>query len=692
MSKSTIVKTFYCLVLACLILTSNFGFSCGGGPECELNYSIDLKSCPQNRLFKQQNGTVRNAVYMVWKYLGVKNLEYHYPKSPQIKRKQYFEKLSDITGKSITELESTLLSAKKREITHWYNVNPIGRHNSYHKVITFLKIVKKSTPDSKDFMLLVRARDAALHGETISIKSVKSKNLRSWLQYIEASRLFYQDKLISALTMYTNLSASLNPWIKETSLYMTARVVLISSQEKFDGYNQQLIDRNLLNKSQSLFSQYLTLYPNGLYASSANNLKRRFLWFNQRRAALNDAIINYFIQSLKDKNTLAITMALHEIFQRFDYKLLISGRTTLPLRSPILSALLLANTARLKNYKASSDDLIRLKKNQLNYIPYPGLYNYINSRLLNAAGLYSSTVKVKVTPENSIFKHAFLLQQLIANKKLKNSRQTLENLQTLLKLNTKHDHERQLIIEKIYLYYINNNLSVALLANQSILGAKINLYYFFKRIKNSDAIHLSFQQSVPAKRAFKLGQFLLAAQYSKKDYAQFLISLNKLKSNPIYMKELRRRSEKSLPPAQRTPDFFKVESAIKALLKNTKDPKALFNVGYFNNYYSFYNQKNEGFAPLTYDHAPLDYFEKSLALLSNTKKYDFEDRLLYYLIRCFKNSKEAIVSCVAEHTQNLNIRNERYHSKKWITRLVRKYPTSKWIKKLPPQMIKGLKK
>ncbi len=694
MAKPTIFSTLYLIVFAFFILMSNSGFACGGGPECEQNYSIDLNSCPQNRLFKQQNGTVRNAVYMVWKYLGVKNLDYHYPKTQQITRKQYFTKLSGITGQSITELKSLLLSAKKREVSHWYNVNPLARHNSYHKVINFLIIAKKSVPKPKDLMQLVHARDSALHGETFTTSPIKSanKNLRFWLQYIEASRLFYQGKLTPALAIYTNLSTASNPWIKETSLYMTARVVLIASQKKFDGYNKQLIDKILLHKSKLLFQQYLKQYPNGLYTRSAINLKRRFLWFNLRRAALNEAIIEYFIRSIKDKNKLAVTIALHEIFQRFDYTLLMSGKTTLPLRSPILAALLLANTSRLKDYKATHNDLIRLKKNQLNYLPYPGLYHYIHSRLLNASGLYSSTVKVKVIPENSIFKHAFLLQQLIANSKLKNNKQTLQNLQALLKLNTKQDHERQQIIKKIYLHYINNNRSVTLLTNQSILGSKIKLYYFFTLLKNADILDLTINQSIPTRRIFKLGQFLLASQYNKKNYTQFLMTLNKLKTNSRYRQELRRLSQKSLAPSLRSPNFFKVESAIEALVKNSKDPKALFNLGYFNNYYSLYNQKNEGFTSFAYGHAPLDYFEKSLALLSKAKHYDFEDRLLYYLVRCFKNTKNSIVSCVAEHSQNLKIRSERYHWKKWVTRLIRKYPTSKWINKLPPQMIKKVKK
>ncbi len=705
MLNVSVIKKLLLILPIYFLLATSSTFACGGGDDCEGNYEIDEKFCPQNRLFKQQNGTVRNAVYIMWKYLDLK-IGYQYPTLDELSLKDYLNQLSLITGKSASELKLLLLSGKKKEIRQSYAMESLAENNSYRTVINFLTLAKKMISSNDKLMVLVFARDAALHGEIPP--SHKNTNINTsdkighWLQYIEASRLFHKKQLDDALKIYKRLAMTSTSWVNETSFYMTARIALIKSQDKFDGYDKTLIDKSLLNRSEALFKKYLDLYPKGLYVKSATHMKRRFYWFRQNRSALNDAIIQFFIEARKSNNKLDISRALHEIFQRFDYSLVISGKTKLPVQAPLLVTLLLANTAQLTKYKAAPEDLNSLTQNRLAYIPYPGLYNYVQSRLLNASGLYRRSANLKPIPNNSIFRHAFLSQQLFASKQIKKPKKQLSLLKSLMNLNRIKNHEWEKVKDSIYLHYINNKLSKILLTNNSILGSKVSLYYYFTRMDKKRLLELTFNRTIPQGKVYILGQFLLLTYYSNGQYTEFLAALDKLKTNPAYMFELRKNTKVKSIPTKRSTDFFKIKSSVKSLMANPKDPKALFNIGYFNLYYALYNNTNKiskdynfgksGSQLGTYGYSPLRYFEKSLSLLDISKKYDFEDRLLYYLVRCFKNKKKSnIVSCLGE-ANYLGIRKDRYHWKKWIVRLLKKYPKSKWVRKLPSPIVRKARK
>ena len=117
--------------------------------------------------------------------------------------------------------------------------------------------------------------------EQPQLPQVQSASAKEFLAYLSASYHFYWASHTDASTFIT-LTNSTQPWVKEASRYMQARVQLLAAQANaFDDYGtmqKNQIDQTVVGIALDSLNGYLKDYPNGAYAASATGLLRRAFW------------------------------------------------------------------------------------------------------------------------------------------------------------------------------------------------------------------------------------------------------------------------------------------------------------------------------------------------------------------------------------------------------------------------------
>lgn len=104
--------------------------------------------------------------------------------------------------------------------------------------------------------------------------------------YLEASTSFYADDFQRAYPMYQALAKnSRNEWVTETALYMTARTALNEAIDagatRWGGFEIDIVERAPAARAERDLRIYLSLYPSGRYAGSANGLIRKAQWLQR---------------------------------------------------------------------------------------------------------------------------------------------------------------------------------------------------------------------------------------------------------------------------------------------------------------------------------------------------------------------------------------------------------------------------
>ncbi len=112
---------------------------------------------------------------------------------------------------------------------------------------------------------------------------VQSTNAKDFAAYLAAVIKFYQVSHADA-TDFAALANSPQPWVREASRYMQARVALLAAQaEAFTEYGtlqKDKIDQAKVKTAKDALDGYLKDYPQGAYAASASGLLRRAAWFS----------------------------------------------------------------------------------------------------------------------------------------------------------------------------------------------------------------------------------------------------------------------------------------------------------------------------------------------------------------------------------------------------------------------------
>lgn len=140
----------------------------------------------------------------------------------------------------------------------------------------------------------------------IDKSSLSSELAISFANYLEAAQAFYQGNFAQAQQQFTELAKSPQAWLAETARYMQARTALNQAQvDIIDEYGYADLDKadqNKLAQAEQLFNEYLTQYPQGLYARSTQGLLRRVYWLNHNSSAYAQALAKEFSKLKPEDN------------------------------------------------------------------------------------------------------------------------------------------------------------------------------------------------------------------------------------------------------------------------------------------------------------------------------------------------------------------------------------------------------
>ncbi|ARN83769.1 hypothetical protein B1812_18120 [Methylocystis bryophila] len=118
-----------------------------------------------------------------------------------------------------------------------------------------------------------------------------SETAREFAAYLAGAKAFYDGAFDAALTQFASLAKSRNAWLNETARYMSGRALLNKAQigafAEFDGTAEPKVsDKASLDAAENAFKAYISDYPKGRYAASAQGLLRRVSWLARDKAKL----------------------------------------------------------------------------------------------------------------------------------------------------------------------------------------------------------------------------------------------------------------------------------------------------------------------------------------------------------------------------------------------------------------------
>lgn len=516
----------------------------------------------------------------------------------------------------------------------------------------------------------------------------KLKEPKLYEKYLEGAKQFNSLAYENALKIFTELRDSQKSlkeysWVKEASTYMIARCKLIMAQTNWDGYsnpNKTIYQKNL-QEAEDFYKLYLKEYPQGLYADSALNIRRKILYLadNQTEldAELKIAISKIFSTFIKRSSTDIIG----------EFKQYFRGNIDISKDSPVLITYALINSKEIK-----AEDISSLEAREKDFLAYPNLFSYLRAFSLYRLGKYQDLLNK--TPEQPLTKDLISLStQLLRFRALLQLGKTNEALAAIEKIH-KISPEDSVELEMAYLK-INNRDGLWLYKKNSPLKSEKVLRGFAKfgltdvELENG----IKNKEIEGDKRKFLIDELALRHLLSKR------------------FKEL----SSLLENEQGTGIFTSLKSAMAILAKKPNDAQALVDTGEFiyKNYinpnkilFNFQNptfRSSDGFAELFY-YISDDLLNKCKLCISskdNLKKYTPPIALFNSVIETAKKSgkkSEAEAKalhyttlCMKKHPQyrciwgeNLDKNPQQYlSSKEAFTRLHEVYKDSSWAAKTP---------
>ena len=119
------------------------------------------------------------------------------------------------------------------------------------------------------------------------LAQVQSASGKDFLAYLGAITNFYDVSHFDP-TNFITLENATQPWVKEASRYMLARVLVLDAQASaFDDYGtmqKDKVDAAKVSKALDALTSYLKDYPSGAYAASATGLLRRAYWLGGNKS------------------------------------------------------------------------------------------------------------------------------------------------------------------------------------------------------------------------------------------------------------------------------------------------------------------------------------------------------------------------------------------------------------------------
>ncbi len=521
-----------------------------------------------------------------------------------------------------------------------------------------------------------------------NINILKQKNIAGdYPAYLEAAVYFYSQAYDKALPIfealakkdvtqpnriirfYHRLIGKKEPskWLKETSTYMIARVHLVKSQYKWDGYShtEDMVDKTEVNLAKQGFDSYLKAYPNGLYVNSAKGLQRKIDNLAGDTKALGLALKNGMTEALNlpdssDKANIIYNRYLE--FSRY------APNIDIAKDHPLLVAYEIMNDQNLP-----SDALVELDSSKKHYETYPGLYKFLKAAILFRNKQYAQLLE-QIPAENLVDKPIPISIEALRARSYEALGNEKEAIATWQKINLVHkdDDTTQLALAGLY---VNKHHFRELLLDKTISNKRIFLDMLQFATTNQELVEL-LNTKLPQEKRNLVERQLLKRYILTGDFKEF----------------------SSLIANSATPGIFKeVQESAETLSDNPNDPASLSAIGSFIHNYNITAQGMAGKEEPDYDSgldeiepyckscinynesslvkhmlSAYDYFVKAEDNYKISGKNENEAKTLHYLVECFRPSTWGYECVQRKDYKNM--------SKSYFNRLHNLYPNSNWAK------------
>lgn len=206
----------------------------------------------------------------------------------------------------------------------------------------------------------------------------------AFADYLLAAEAFYAGDLQRAEAGFALLHAAEQPWLRETSRYLSGRVllnqVMAAAIDDYGYLEREQVDSAAADAAIATLQHYLTDYPAGRYAASARGLLRKLYWLKGDRAALAAEFAWQWKQPAAQRHR-----SLQQLIDEFDGKLLFD--TSLEqAQDPLLLATLDLMALRKPWDQRERLSAAELQQQQTLFSAQPRLFGYLQAaQLLYAA-------------------------------------------------------------------------------------------------------------------------------------------------------------------------------------------------------------------------------------------------------------------------------------------------------------------
>jgi hypothetical protein len=516
----------------------------------------------------------------------------------------------------------------------------------------------------------------------------ESKNSKDYETYLRGAEKFNKGDYEESLPFFTTLTKPQSllkrasnwigrdkgySWPREAATYMVARTKLAISQRAWDGYDaepEKIVDQKILKEADAAYETYLEQYPDGLYADSARNVKRRIFMLSGQKSALDIALKQAVNENLSTHSPTAQKPKIHtelldEFFRFYDKEIDVER-----------DAPLLVLYAWLGKQSPKESDIQVIEARQKEFETIPDLFRYTH-----ALGLYRLRQYQKLLdaiPENRVLKGTFSMStQLLRARSLKETGKNQEALDALEKLNeASHEDSTELEIARLK---IEDQDALWLYSKESPLTREKVLRAVAQNALDDSQIEngIKDKRITEKKHQFLLEELML----------RYLLSQKFEKLNTLFQQE-------------KNAHFFEpLRSHIRDVVKNSNDTHALLAIAKFEYQqaltpeYTF--QGDNFYSPLVGDEflpwcpnckkpedrrksyfPPITLFKTVADLESLTlKRNNTEAENFHYLVKCFKGYEFRSRCTWGQPFEN--------KAKYWFKKLHLLYSGSFWAKKTP---------
>lgn len=197
---------------------------------------------------------------------------------------------------------------------------------------------------------------------------------KAFADYLRGAAEFYSGRFDKATQRFASLTDSPQPWLKETALYMSARIPLNAAQaDTFDDMglpDLNKVDRPNLQLAEQNLERYLAAYPQGHFSASAKGLLRRVHWLSGDDRKLAEDYSWQLLHATPAQRNIS----LPELIQETDNKLL--GTEAPDIRTPQLLAV--EDLSRIGAYQGTFN-LKQLQAQKAVFAEQPALFDYLQA-------------------------------------------------------------------------------------------------------------------------------------------------------------------------------------------------------------------------------------------------------------------------------------------------------------------------